>query len=71
MVVVVGYGGGIDCWGAVCLVLVVVLCGGEPTNITQQFSVFCFHINRTLVYLFLVAVPRFALGLLVCLKVSG
>jgi len=28
--------------GGVCLVLVVCVCGGEPTNITQQFSSFLF-----------------------------
>ena len=31
------------CWGVVCLVLIVVLCGGEPTNITEQvFEFSCF-----------------------------
>ena len=45
-------------WGAVCLVLVVVLCGGEPTNITRQLWSF----------LFLFLFPRLPPGilLLVC-----
>ena len=33
---------GVWLMGGVCLMLIVVLCGGEPTNITQQLWSFLF-----------------------------
>ena len=46
--------------------LIVVLCGGEPTNITQQLWSFLFLFPRLPPgILFLFAVTEFALGLLV------
>jgi len=49
-------------------VLIVVLCGGEPTNITQQLWSFLFLFLFPRLppgILFLFAVTEFALGLLV------
>jgi len=44
------------CWGVVCLVLIVVLCGGEPTNIAQRFS--SFLVSRNLFTCFLEEAKR-------------